>query len=71
MCIAIVKPQGTEISDEYLENCFDNNNDGAGLAYAKNGKLYIVKGIFNKKQFIQEVRKAEKLHKEQYLYIAE
>ena len=23
MCIAIVKPQGTEISDEYLENCFD------------------------------------------------
>ena len=25
MCIAIVKPQGTEISDEYLENCFHNN----------------------------------------------
>ena len=59
MCIAIVKPQGIEISDEYLENCFDNNNDGAGIAYAKNGKLYIVKGIFDKKQFIQEVRKAE------------
>lgn len=61
MCIAIVKPQGTEISDEYLENCFDNNKDGAGIAYAKDGKLYIVKGIFDKKQFIQEVRKAEKI----------
>ena len=61
MCIAIVKPQGTEISDEYLENCFDNNKDGAGIAYAKDGKLYIVKGIFDKKQFIQEVRKAEKV----------
>ena len=61
MCIAIVKPQGTEISDEYLENCFDNNRDGAGIAYAKDGKLYIVKGIFDKKQFIQEVRKAEKI----------
>ena len=61
MCIAIVKPQDTEISDEYLENCFDNNNDGAGIAYAKNGKLYIIKGIFDKKQFIQEVRKAEKV----------
>lgn len=61
MCIAIVKPQGTEISDEYLENCFDNNRDGAGIAYAKDGKLYIVKGIFDKKQFIQEVRKAEKV----------
>ena len=61
MCIAIVKPQGTEISDEYLENCFDNNKDGAGIAYAKDGKLYIVKGIFDKKQFIKEVRKAEKV----------
>ena len=61
MCIAIVKPQGTVISDEYLENCFDNNNDGAGIAYAKDGKLYVVKGIFDKKQFIQEVRKAEKI----------
>lgn len=61
MCIAIVKPQGTEISDEYLENCFDNNKDGAGIAYAKDGKLYIVKGIFDKKQFIKEVRKAEKI----------
>lgn len=60
MCIAIVKPQGTEISDEYLENCFDNNNDGAGIAYAKDGKICVVKGIFDKKQFIEEVRKAEK-----------
>ncbi len=61
MCIAIVKPQGTEISDEYLENCFDNNRDGAGIAYAKDGKLYVIKGIFDKKQFIKEVRKAEKV----------
>ena len=61
MCIAIVKPQGTEISDEYLENCFDNNKDGAGIAYAKDGKLYVIKGIFDKKQFIKEVRKAEKV----------
>lgn len=61
MCIAIVKPQGKEISDEYLANCFDNNRDGAGIAYAKDGKLYVVKGIFNKKNFIKAVRKAEKL----------
>ena len=61
MCIAIVKPQGTEISDEYLKNCFDNNRDGAGIAYAKDGKLYIIKGIFDKNTFIKAVRKAEKL----------
>lgn len=61
MCIAIVKPQGTEISDEYLKNCFENNNDGAGIAYAKDGKLYIIKGIFDKNTFIKAVRKAEKI----------
>ena len=59
MCIAIVKPQGTTITDECLETCFINNPDGAGIAYAKDGKLYIVKGIFDVKQFISEVRKAE------------
>ncbi len=61
MCIAIVKPQGTEISDKYLENSFDNNNDGAGIAYAKDGKLYIIKGIFKKENFIKIVRNAEKI----------
>lgn len=61
MCIAIVKPQGTEISDEYLKNCFENNNDGAGIAYAKDGKIYLIKGIFDKKEFIKAVRDAEKV----------
>ena len=59
MCIAIVKPQGTTITDKCLETCFINNPDGAGIAYAKDGQLYIVKGIFDVKQFISEIRKAE------------
>lgn len=61
MCIAIVKPQGTYISDEYLENCFNNNSDGAGIAYAKDGKLFIIKGIFDKEQFVKTVRHVEKI----------
>ncbi|MCD7740503.1 MAG: hypothetical protein LUH11_04055 [Candidatus Gastranaerophilales bacterium] len=61
MCIAIVKPQGTTISDKYLENCFENNNDGAGIAYSKDGKLFIIKGIFDEAKFIKIVRNAEKL----------
>lgn len=60
MCIAIVKKEGANISDEYLENCFDNNKDGAGIAYAYEGKLYICKGIFDKDKFIKTVREAEK-----------
>lgn len=61
MCIAIVKKQNATISDEYLKNCFENNPDGAGIAYAKDGQLYYVKGIFDVKTFIDEVRKAEKI----------
>ena len=57
MCIAIVKKQNATISDEYLKNCFENNPDGAGIAYAKDGQLYYVKGIFDVKTFIDEVRK--------------
>ena len=60
MCIAIVKTAGAKITDEQLANCFDNNKDGAGLAYAKNGNVYVVKGIFNKKEFIAKVREKEK-----------
>ena len=47
MCIAIIKPKDKHISDEALKNCYERNPDGAGLAFAKNGKLYIMKGIFN------------------------
>lgn len=60
MCIAIVKPKGKEISDEALKNCFERNQDGAGLAFSKDGKLYILKGIFNKDEFVADVRKYEK-----------
>ena len=59
MCIAIVKPKGIPISDEYLENCFENNGDGAGIAYAKDGNIHIVKGIFDINEFKKEVREAE------------
>lgn len=61
MCIAIVKPKNTNISDEYLINCFENNPDGAGIAYTVDKKLYIVKGIFDVNVFIKAVREAEKI----------
>jgi len=61
MCIAIVKPQGALIPDKYLKNSFENNDDGAGIAYSRDNRLHIIKGIFNKEQFIKCVRKAEKI----------
>lgn len=59
MCIAIVKTKNGTITDEILTNCFENNPDGSGIAYTMNGKLEIIKGIFNKDRFIEAVRHAE------------
>ena len=58
MCIAILKTKDGNITDEQLLNCFDNNPDGAGLAYTKDNKIFIVKGIFDATQFVEEYHKA-------------
>ena len=61
MCIAIVKPQGTTITDEELKNCFETNPHGSGVAYVEKstGKLTVIKGIFKVDNFIKAVRLAE------------
>lgn len=61
MCIAILKTKNGTITDEELRNSFENNSDGAGIAYTHNNELRIVKGIFDVETFIKTVRQAEKL----------
>ena len=61
MCIAILKTKKGVITDNELRNSFNNNSDGAGIAYTKNNELRIVKGIFNVETFIKTVRQAEEL----------
>lgn len=54
MCIIAVKPKGVETpSKEILNNMFKSNPDGAGVAYNKNGKLFIVKGLMTFAEFWQ------------------
>lgn len=55
MCIAIVTKPGASVSEDRLSNCFDNNGDGAGLAYIHKDekKVRIEKGFFNKEGFIR------------------
>ena len=54
MCIIAVKPKGVEPpSKEILKTMFERNSDGAGVAYNQNNKLYIVKGLMTKDDFIQ------------------
>ena len=52
MCIAIIKPKNVDLPSEYiLRICFNNNPDGAGFAFNRNGKNYIHKGFFTFKSF--------------------
>lgn len=44
MCIAIVKPAGSVISDDRLRECFKTHDDGAGFAYVRKGNVVISKG---------------------------
>lgn len=50
MCIIVVKPAGSEVSDDNLFNMWMNNPHGAGLMYAKDGKLMVVKGLMTFQQ---------------------
>ncbi len=39
MCIAILNASGNTLPEAYLENSWDNNNQGAGLLWVENRKL--------------------------------
>lgn len=51
MCLMIVKPEGKDVSDEHLENGFENNPDGGGYCWVDGGKVYYRKGIFDFNEF--------------------
>lgn len=52
MCIAIWKPQGIELTEETLANCWNRNPDGAGFMYSENNKLHVVKGLMSYDEFV-------------------
>lgn len=60
MCVIAVKPKGrvTKKMWEWIENCWDNNPDGAGMMYwNSDGSVQIAKGYFNFAQFKADVTK--------------
>jgi len=56
MCLAIYKPKGVTIKKKYLRNGWDANEDGAGFAIARGGKVEIHKGFFTWKEFYKSFR---------------
>jgi hypothetical protein len=60
MCLAIYKPAGVTIPKQNLENGFNQNDDGAGMAWFEDGKVKILKGLFSFKRFYEEYIKRER-----------
>lgn len=61
MCIIVIKPAGVKLpAMETLENCWYNNNDGAGLMYATGGTVHIEKGFMSLKDFKAALKRLKK-----------
>lgn len=61
MCVIAYKPEGINFpSVEILENCFENNPDGAGFMYVHNKKVHIRKGFETFEAFSDALKKARK-----------
>lgn len=56
MCIITIKPAGNNISEDNLYNMWVNNPHGAGMMYARDGKLHVLKGLMTYSQFIKAYR---------------
>lgn len=51
MCIAIYKPANTILSEETLQNSWNNNSDGGGFMFVENKKLIVIKGLMTFEAF--------------------
>ena len=60
MCVIAIQPRGIVISKEHLQNCWDNNNHGAGIMYAHNGKIIVKKEMKSFDKFYNHIVEATK-----------
>ena len=51
MCIIVIKPAGQKVTKKILENCFENNSDGAGFMYPLQGQVQYQKGFMTFPEF--------------------
>lgn len=61
MCIIVIKPVGIKLpTTTTIENCWYNNNDGAGLMYVAGGSVHIEKGFMSLKAFKDALKRLKK-----------
>lgn len=59
MCVAILKPYDKSVTREDMEKCFRTNPHGAGFMYPKDGRVVVVKGLFDFESFWKAYTKHE------------
>lgn len=58
MCIIVAKKKGVLLPfKKTLKKCFENNSDGAGLMYVKDGKVIIDKGYMSFGEFYKRIKR--------------
>lgn len=58
MCIIAYKPKGAQLpTDAQLDAMWTYNNDGAGIAYRVNGKVYVERGLMTLTQLRNTLQK--------------
>lgn len=56
MCVIAYKPEGVKFpSDNIIENCFDNNPNGAGFMYCAKDGVHIQKGFMKLSDFMDAI----------------
>jgi predicted glutamine amidotransferase len=61
MCIIAIKPAGVKLpATATIENCWYNNNDGAGFMYAAGGTVHIEKGFMTLKDFKAALKRLDR-----------
>lgn len=69
MCVAVYKPIGVDVpTREELYNCYLRNQDGAGFAFYRNGKIHIKKGYMNFNSFYEDFCK-ENFNKDENVFM--
>lgn len=62
MCVIVTKPKDVRwVEKESLRSCWDENPDGAGFAFARDGSLTIKKGYFNFDRLYNDLIQVEAL----------
>lgn len=61
MCVIIHKPSDVDINEHVLKACWDENKDGAGIMYALNDELRIIKGLMKFKHLMSFYKKLKHL----------